>query len=133
MRLLQSDGLVLRGTWGLAEGQPYGTRPAHWARADGDSHRLTCVDLVMRLSHTAFVGRKVVVNVHEAKTHLSRLLDRAVAGDDVTIARAGTPLVRLVPVSLSVGRPLGLDAGRIQMADDFDAPLPDDVLEDFER
>jgi prevent-host-death family protein len=74
-----------------------------------------------------------VVNVHEAKTHLSRLLDKAVAGDDVTIARAGTPLVRLVPVSLSVGRPLGLDAGRIQMADDFDAPLPDDVLEDFER
>jgi prevent-host-death family protein len=73
------------------------------------------------------------VNVHEAKTHLSRLLDRAMAGDDVTIARAGTPLVRLVPVSLAAGRPLGLDAGRIQMADDFDAPLPDDVLEDFER
>ena len=62
------------------------------------------------------------MNVHEAKTHLSRLLDRAMAGDDVTIARAGTPLVRLVPVSLAAGRPLGLDAGRIQMADDFDAP-----------
>ena len=73
------------------------------------------------------------MNVHEAKTHLSRLLERAMAGDDVTIARAGTPLVRLVPVSLSAGRPLGLDAGRIQMADDFDAPLPEDVLEDFER
>jgi prevent-host-death family protein len=73
------------------------------------------------------------VNVHEAKTHLSRLLERAVAGDEVTIARAGNPIVRLVPVSTSGGRPLGLDAGRLEMADDFDAPLPDDVLEDFER
>jgi len=73
------------------------------------------------------------VNVHEAKTHLSRLLERAVAGDEVTIARSGNPIVRLVPVSISGGRPLGLDAGRIEMADDFDAPLPEDVLEDFER
>ena len=73
------------------------------------------------------------MNVHEAKTHLSRLLERAVAGDEVTIARSGNPIVRLVPVSISGGRPLGLDAGRIEMADDFDAPLPEDVLEDFER
>jgi prevent-host-death family protein len=79
------------------------------------------------------VARKVVVNVHEAKTHLSRLLDRAVAGDEVTIARAGHPIARLVPVSIPRGRPLGLDAGRLELADDFDAPLPDDVLEDFER
>ena len=69
----------------------------------------------------------VQVNVLEAKTHLSRLLDRAVAGEEVVIARAGRPLVRLVPV---VGQPreLGTLAGKGWIADDFDAPLDGDVL-----
>jgi prevent-host-death family protein len=74
----------------------------------------------------------VTVNVHEAKTHLSRLLERVVAGDDVTIARAGKPIARLVPVGNAVARHLGADAGRVVIDDDFDAPLPDDVLADFE-
>ena len=65
-------------------------------------------------------------NLHEAKTHLSRLVDAALTGEDVVIARAGKPLVRLVPVEPPPEpRRLGLDAGRIVIADDFDEPLPE--------
>jgi prevent-host-death family protein len=73
------------------------------------------------------------VNIHEAKTHLSRLLQRVAAGEDVTIARAGKPVARLVavePEKMKV-RPLGFDRGRVWVADDFDAPLPDDLLKAF--
>jgi prevent-host-death family protein len=79
------------------------------------------------------VTRARIVNVHEAKTHLSRLLEEVAHGQDVIIARAGTPVARLVPIRAPRTRVLGLDAGRVVIADDFDAPLPDDVLEDFER
>lgn len=72
------------------------------------------------------------VNVHEAKTHLSKLLERVAQGEEVTIAKAGRPVARLVPVNPLATRPLGCDAGRGYIADDFDAPLPDDVLSDFE-
>jgi prevent-host-death family protein len=69
------------------------------------------------------------VNIHEAKTHLSRLLQRVAQGEEVTIARAGVPVARLVAVkSQKHVRPLGMDRGRIWIADDFDAPLPDDLL-----
>lgn len=62
--------------------------------------------------------------VHEAKTHFSRLLARALAGEDVIITRSGQPLVKLVPVKHS-GRPnLGFAKGTVRMADDFDE-LPD--------
>lgn len=73
------------------------------------------------------------VNIHEAKTHLSRLLQRVAAGEEVTIARAGVPVARLVAVKpkLNKVRPLGMDRGRIWVADDFDAPLPDDLLKAF--
>jgi len=72
-------------------------------------------------------------NVHEAKTHLSRLLDRVAAGEEVLIAKAGVPVARLVPVVLPVDvRPLGTESGRVFIADDFDAPLPADVLNSFE-
>jgi prevent-host-death family protein len=72
-------------------------------------------------------------NVHEAKTHLSRLLEQVAAGEDVVIAKAGVPVARLVPVILPTGeRPLGTEQGRISVADDFDAPLPHDILESFE-
>ncbi len=69
------------------------------------------------------------VNVYEAKTQLSRLLDRAMAGEEVIIARAGAPLVRLVPVGRSGGtRPgRGAWAGRARMADDFDVTPPEVV------
>ena len=73
------------------------------------------------------------VNVHEAKTHLSRLLARVERGEEVVIARAGKPVARLVPVARARGRRvLGRDKGKVVIADDFDAPLPADVLARFE-
>jgi prevent-host-death family protein len=72
------------------------------------------------------------VNIHEAKTHLSRLLRRVAAGEDIVIARAGKPVARLVPVAEPKRpRELGRDRGKIWIADDFDV-LPDDILADFE-
>ena len=78
-------------------------------------------------------SRARTYNIHEAKTNLSRLIEQAQRGDDVVIARAGVPVVRLVAVSLPTGeRPLGTEAGRLVIADDFDARLPDSELETFE-
>ena len=74
-----------------------------------------------------------VVNVHEAKTHLSRLLERVEKGEEIIIARAGRPVARLFPVEpRHATRVLGLDRETASIADDFDAPLPEDVLRDFE-
>lgn len=68
-----------------------------------------------------------VVNVHEAKTHLSRLLDRAHAGEEITIAKAGEPYARLVPLD---GRPPkrepGTLKGSVEMSESFFDPLPPD-------
>ncbi len=73
------------------------------------------------------------VNMHEAKTHLSRLVDRAAEGEEIIIAKAGKPVARLVAVQKQdlTPRPFGTMRGLIQIADDFDAPLPPDVLESF--
>lgn len=71
------------------------------------------------------------VNVHEAKTHFSKLLERVAAGEEVTIAKAGKPVARLVPFVAPGKRPLGMDAGKVWIADDFDT-LPEDILADFE-
>ena len=72
------------------------------------------------------------VNLHAAKTHLSRLVDAAVEGEDVVIAKAGKPMVRLVPVAPKRRRTgFGADKGKIWISDDFDAPLPDDLLRAF--
>ena len=72
------------------------------------------------------------VNLHAAKTHLSRLVDQAAAGEEVIIAKAGKPMVRLVPVAMKSRRTgFGELKGRIRIADDFDAPLPGDVLRAF--
>lgn len=74
------------------------------------------------------------VNIHEAKTHLSRLLAEVAGGEEIVIARAGKPIARLVPAD----RPrrmadlLDIDRGRIIVHDDFIAPLPDDLLTLFE-
>jgi prevent-host-death family protein len=74
------------------------------------------------------------VNVKEAKTHLSRLLRRVAGGEEIVISRAGKPVARLVPVAQQQRpRELGRDRGRIWIADDFDAPLPADVLSGFDR
>ena len=74
-----------------------------------------------------------VVNVHQAKTNLSRLLEQVEGGAEVVIARAGKPVARLVPFARPGKRTLGQDAGLGAIAPDFDGPLPDDVLADFDR
>ena len=72
------------------------------------------------------------VNIHKAKTHFSRLLQRVAEGEEVTIARAGVPVARLVRVEPKKSqRPMGMDKGQIEMADDFDAPLPASLLSLF--
>ena len=74
------------------------------------------------------------VNVHEAKTHLSRLLARVEAGEEIVISRGGRPVARLVGVtSLPPTRTLGMDRGRLRVPEDFDAPLPESLLSAFER
>ena len=72
------------------------------------------------------------VNVHQAKTQLSRLLRRVQAGEEIVIARAGVPVARLVPVERAGRRRLGQDRGVFEVPEDFDAPLPDDLLDAFE-
>jgi prevent-host-death family protein len=68
------------------------------------------------------------VNIHEAKTHLSRLLQRVAEGEEVIIARAGVPVAKLIAAgSENKSRPMGIDEGKIWIAEDFDAP--DSALE----
>ena len=75
----------------------------------------------------------MTVNIHEAKTQLSRLVEEAAGGREIVIAKAGRPVARLVPLASPVRRKqLGLLRGKIRVAPDFDAPLPDDVLDGFE-
>ncbi|HLW54830.1 MAG TPA: type II toxin-antitoxin system Phd/YefM family antitoxin [Candidatus Angelobacter sp.] len=72
------------------------------------------------------------VNVHEAKTNFSELLRRVALGEEITIAKAGVPVAKLIPFDAPAQkRTLGMDAGKIWMADDFDGPLPDDLLAAF--
>jgi prevent-host-death family protein len=73
------------------------------------------------------------VNIHAAKTHLSRLLDEAARGEDIVIARAGTPIARLVPFAAKTERRRGFGAGKgaVWIGDDFDAPLPDALRRSF--
>ena len=76
------------------------------------------------------------VNIHAAKTHLSRLVDAAARGEEILIARAGRPVARLVPLAGTASpllrRRLGLLAGQVSVPEDFDAPLPEEVLNSFE-
>ena len=73
-----------------------------------------------------------IVNMHDAKTNLSRLVEEVEAGADVVLARAGKPVVRLVLVRVTRKRKLGRWKGKVRMSKDFDAPLPDDVLTAWE-
>jgi prevent-host-death family protein len=73
------------------------------------------------------------VNVHEAKTHFSKLLARVERGQEVLISRAGKPVARLVPHAAKPRAPVfGADRGKLVVPDDFDQPLADHVLDDFE-
>ena len=71
-----------------------------------------------------------VFNVHDAKTHLSRLLDRVAQGEEVIIAKSGRPVAKLVRVTVEPRRP-GRLKGRIRVSPDFDEPLPDEILAAF--
>ena len=74
----------------------------------------------------------MVVNIHQAKTNLSKLLQRVALGDEIIIAKAGVPMAKLVPLQVEKPkRRLGLYKGQIWMADDFNAPLPEDILAGF--
>lgn len=73
------------------------------------------------------------VNIHEAKTHLSRLVDEVAAGAEVIIAKAGRPMARLTSMTAPIKKKrLGMLRGRIRIAADFNAPLTDEVLGSFE-
>jgi prevent-host-death family protein len=73
------------------------------------------------------------VNTHEAKTNLSRLLRRVALGEEIIIANRGVPVARLVPVrAKGAVRKLGMYEGKFVVPDDFDAPLPDEILDAFE-
>jgi prevent-host-death family protein len=73
------------------------------------------------------------VNIHQAKTDLSKLVERAEAGEEIVIARAGKPAAKLVPLTGSRGRRrLGLLDGKFRIPDDFNAPLPDSIIRAFE-
>jgi prevent-host-death family protein len=72
------------------------------------------------------------VNIHDAKTRLSQLVERAEAGEEIVIARAGRPVARLAPlVPKGRARKLGLLDGRFRIPDDFNAPLPKELLRAF--
>lgn len=74
-----------------------------------------------------------VINIHEAKTHLSRIVDEVAAGAEVIIAKAGKPMARLTAIEAAV-RPkrLGLLKGKVKVSDDFNAPLDDAMVAEFE-
>jgi len=74
-----------------------------------------------------------IYNLYEAKTALSHLVDRAAAGDEIVIAKAGRPMAKLVPLAGRVRprKPGGWE-GRVVIAGDFDAPLPDEVQRAFD-
>jgi len=76
-----------------------------------------------------------IVNIHAAKTHLSRLIDEVASGAEITIARAGKPVAKLTPLNAAPVKPkrtLGILAGQLRLSADFDAPLPADLLDAFE-
>lgn len=73
------------------------------------------------------------VNIYEAKTRLSQLVDKAVAGEDVVVSRNGKPLVRITALGTPKRRiKFGVLKGKVKISPDFDAPLPRDVAAEFE-
>ncbi len=74
-----------------------------------------------------------IVNIHAAKTQLSRLVDAAASGEEIIIAKSGKPVARLGPLAgPRPRRSLGILAGKLTVPEDFDAPLPAEVLDAFE-
>jgi prevent-host-death family protein len=76
----------------------------------------------------------LTINIHEAKTHLSRFIEKVAAGEEIIIAKAGKPIARLVPLhSLPSPRTLGMFKGQLKVPEDFDAALPEDVTMLFQN
>ncbi len=71
------------------------------------------------------------VSLYEAKTHLSSLIDRAAAGEEIIVAKHGRPMARIVPLRTTSRRRPGSAKGKIKMRADFDAPLPTSLLDAF--
>jgi prevent-host-death family protein len=90
------------------------------------------IDLVIGLSYTDFVA--TIVNIHEAKTHFSKLLAQVSAGEEIIIAKAGKPVARLAPIEPKAAkkRVPGIDKGKIWMSDDFDV-MSERELEEWYR
>ena len=83
-------------------------------------------------NYLVHLGDMASVGVHEAKTNLSMLLRRVAAGEEIVITRSGEPIAKIVPVRLPAKRRFGTDAGRFEVPEDFNDPLPEDLLEAFE-
>jgi len=75
----------------------------------------------------------MAVNIHEAKTHFSKLIERVLQGEEITIAKGGRPVARLVPFESPKGRRSpGSARGQVTVVPTFDAPLPEELLRSFE-
>ena len=76
----------------------------------------------------------VQVNIYEAKSNLSKLINRVIAGEEVIVARSGKPVAKLVPFEKPIqNRKPGSAKGKLIISEDFDAPLPDDILKEFHQ
>lgn len=74
-----------------------------------------------------------IVNIHEAKTHFSKLIEKAMHGEEVIIGRSGTPVVKLIAIQAKKPKRVpGALKGQIKISDDFNAPLAEEILETFE-
>jgi len=73
----------------------------------------------------------IIRNLYEAKTHLSELVERAAKGEEIVIAKNGVPMAKLVPLEKKPKRVPGGWEGKVWIAEDFDSPLPDDLLRAF--
>jgi prevent-host-death family protein len=74
----------------------------------------------------------IIVPLGEAKDNLSKLVDDAASGQTITIAKHGRAMARLIPIGRPTGKRIGAMKGKLQIPDDFDAPLADDLLDDFD-
>jgi prevent-host-death family protein len=73
-----------------------------------------------------------IVNMHEAKTHFSKLVDDVIHGHEIIIAKAGKPVARIEPFIKKPKRRFGVLKGKVKIGKDFDSPLPDEILAEFE-
>lgn len=76
----------------------------------------------------------LTINIHEAKTHLSRFIEKAAAGEEIIIAKAGKPIAKLVPLhDAPCARSLGIFQGKLNVPEDFDTALPEEALLQFQN